>query len=144
MSTLASPLAQSLARVVSWFEQLSPDSLKQITELYHPNCYFKDPFNEFNQRDLLEALFAKMFVQLQQPRFVISETISQGSNTFIVWQFYFVLRQRQLQINGSSHLKFDEQGLVIFHRDYWDAAEELYEKLPVVGFLLRQLKKLSH
>jgi hypothetical protein len=33
---------------------------------------------------------------------------------------------------------------VIFHRDYWDAAEELYEKLPVIGFVMKQLKKLNH
>jgi steroid delta-isomerase len=27
------------------------------------------------------------------------------------------------------------------HRDYWDAAEELYEKLPVLGALMRWLKQ---
>jgi len=27
------------------------------------------------------------------------------------------------------------------HRDYWDAAEELYEHLPLVGSLLRWLKR---
>lgn len=133
-----------LPRLLSWFEQLSPQTLGQITNLYHPRCYFKDPFNEFYERKSLEKLFADMFVKLEKPRFVISETLTEGHSTFIVWQFHFVLRQRNLQINGSSHVKFDEQGLVIFHRDYWDAAEELYEKLPVIGFVMRQLKKLNH
>ena len=133
-----------LPRLLSWFEQLSHQTLGQITELYHPQCYFKDPFNEFYERKSLEKLFADMFVKLDQPRFVISETLSEGHSTFIVWQFHFVLRQRNVQINGSSHVKFDEQGLVTFHRDYWDAAEELYEKLPVIGFVMKQLKKLSH
>jgi hypothetical protein len=36
---------------------------------------------------------------------------------------------------------FDAQGLITLHRDYWDAAEELYEKLPVLGGLMRWLKK---
>jgi hypothetical protein len=31
--------------------------------------------------------------------------------------------------------------LITLHRDYWDAAEELYEKLPVLGGLMRWLKK---
>jgi hypothetical protein len=30
---------------------------------------------------------------------------------------------------------------VTLHRDYWDAAEELYEKLPVVGGLMRLIKR---
>jgi hypothetical protein len=30
---------------------------------------------------------------------------------------------------------------VTYHRDYWAVAEELYEKLPVVGVLMRWLKR---
>jgi hypothetical protein len=30
------------------------------------------------------------------------------------------------------------------HRDYWDAAEELYEKLPVLGGLMRFLKRAAN
>ena len=38
----------------------------------------------------------------------------------------------------------DAQGLVTLHRDYWDAAEELYEKLPVVGAMMRWLKSRAN
>ncbi len=41
-------------------------------------------------------------------------------------------------------LLLDEQGLVLDHRDYWDAAEELYEKLPGVGALMRWLKRRAN
>jgi len=30
---------------------------------------------------------------------------------------------------------------VFYHRDYWDAAEELYEKLPLIGSIFRFLHK---
>lgn len=133
-----------LTRLVTWFEQLSPESLEQIGDFYHATCYFKDPFNEFEDRNALKQVFVRMFAQLQQPRFVIVDTVRQDQVVFLVWQFHFLLRQRAFVIKGSSHLKFDEQGLVTFHRDYWDAAEELYEKLPLIGFVLRQLKKMSH
>jgi hypothetical protein len=43
-------------------------------------------------------------------------------------------------VRGATHLLLDGQGQVTLHRDYWDAAEELYEKLPVVGGLMRWLK----
>jgi hypothetical protein len=33
---------------------------------------------------------------------------------------------------------------VSLHRDYWDAAEELYEKLPVVGSVMRWLKRRAN
>ena len=31
---------------------------------------------------------------------------------------------------------------VNYHRDYWDAAEELYMKLPAIGSLMRGLRKM--
>jgi steroid delta-isomerase len=43
-------------------------------------------------------------------------------------------------ISGATHISFDMDGAVILHRDYWDAAEELYEKLPLVGRLMRCMK----
>jgi hypothetical protein len=53
--------------------------------------------------------------------------------------------QTQQCIRGGSHLKFapDNDGAwrITLHRDYWDAAEELYEKLPLVSGLMRWLKK---
>jgi hypothetical protein len=38
-------------------------------------------------------------------------------------------------------MTFNEELLIKEHRDYWDAAEELYEKIPVLGGLMRWLKK---
>mgnify|MGYP003402137732 FL=1 len=45
-------------------------------------------------------------------------------------------------MRGVSHLRFDAEGMVNYHRDYWDAAEELYMKLPAVGWLMRGLRRM--
>lgn len=135
--------ADSLAALIAWYEGLTADSLSAIRTFYAERCYFKDPFNEFDRREQVETLFAGMFRKLQQPRFVIRETVRQDQGAFLVWDFVFAVRGRAMTIKGCSHLKFDWQGRVVYHRDYWDAAEELYEKLPGIGFLIRQLKKLA-
>ena len=44
-------------------------------------------------------------------------------------------------MQGSTHLVFNRQGQIELHRDYWDAAEELYAKLPLVGGLMRWLQR---
>ena len=41
-------------------------------------------------------------------------------------------------------LKLTADGLVDFHRDYWDAAEEWHEKLPLLGGLMRWLRKRAN
>ena len=50
------------------------------------------------------------------------------------WHPYFAKRP-------GSHLRFAADGRIAYHRDYWDAAEEVYEKVPLLGGLLRRIKR---
>jgi len=85
-----------------------------------------------------------MFKALDAPRFQILSVVAQGDEVFLTWDFNFRTRGRgaaAMCIHGASQLRFDAAGQVAWHRDYWDAAEELYEKLPVLGALMRWLKR---
>lgn len=134
----------TLQRLVDLFQTLTPQRVVELRQYYAQDVWFKDPFNEVHTLAEVEAIFSHMFVQLHQPRFVIRECVVQGQQVFLTWDFLFHLRRwdaaRLQTIRGASHLRFNAQGLVCMHRDYWDAAEELYEKLPWVGALMRWLK----
>ena len=138
------PRAQ-VARAVSFFETLSPASLDQLGDYYTPNVYFKDPFSEVCSLADMHAIFRHMYDSLDQPRFVVAESIVDGNQCFLTWNFEFHFKNfdtTTLQtIRGTSHLRFTADGFIDYHCDYWDAAEELYEKLPWVGGLMRWLKK---
>jgi len=51
---------------------------------------------------------------------------------------------RTQRIQGVSQLELAADGRISLHRDYWDAAEELYEKLPLLGALMRWLKRQAN
>lgn len=135
-------------RLVGYFEQLSPQSVAQLGALYGAQARFVDPFNDVVGLSAIEGIFTHMFVALDAPRFVITTRIVQGQQCFLTWDFHFrfksVHKDTPQCIRGGSHIVFSEQGLVALHRDYWDAAAELYEKLPVIGALMRWLKKRAN
>jgi hypothetical protein len=84
-----------------------------------------------------------MFEQVDAPRFVVTHSVLQDDQAFLTWDFLFRMRRfydEEQCIRGATHVRFASDGRVAYHRDYWDAAEELYEKLPVVGSLMRWLK----
>jgi len=133
-----------VARVKQFFEKLSPDDVARLGEIYAPQAYFKDPFNEVRGVPAIAHIFEHMFVQVDAPRFEIRGAVAQGDDAFLTWDFRFRLRRLRRDeqvVRGASHLKFDTDGRVTYHRDYWDAAEELYEKLPLLGGLMRLLKR---
>jgi len=133
-----------LQRVIDFFEQLTPQSLDHLPALYAPEARFKDPFNEVQGLPAIRGIFEHMYQSLHEPRFVVTTRILQGQEAFLGWDFHFRFKRFDTQtlqtVRGGSHLVFDAQGRVSLHRDYWDVAEELYEKLPVVGGLMRWLK----
>ncbi|MEI8168314.1 MAG: nuclear transport factor 2 family protein [Rhodoferax sp.] len=138
----------TLDRVATYFETLTPQSVADLENFYDANARFKDPFNQVQGVAAIRHIFEHMFVALEAPRFVITGQVAQGRQCFMTWEFRFrfkrFLRGKEQTILGTSHLVFSEQGLITLHRDYWDAAEELYEKLPVVGGLMRWLKKRAN
>ena len=133
-----------IAAIVLLFEQLSPEKLPQLELIYTPTARFKDPFNEVQGVPAIRAIFEHMFRTLDAPRFVVHDTVVQGQQCFLTWDFIFSLKGREmppLVVRGGSHLKLADDHRICDHRDYWDVAEELYEKLPLLGALMRWLKR---
>lgn len=131
----------ALERLVHFYEQISPQSLDQIASIYAADARFRDPFNEVQGLDGVRAIFADMFERTRAPRFVVTGAVWRGEQAFLTWNFHFGLGRRELLVQGCSELIFDARGLVGVHRDYWDAAGELYEQLPVLGAFMRALRR---
>lgn len=132
--------------LVAFFETIRPASIADFPRYYSEDAFFKDPFNEVRGVSAIQRVFTHMFRQVVEPRFKITERVVDESGAMLVWEFHYRVaifgREQKQMIRGASHLKFDAEGKVFWHRDYWDAAEELYARLPVVGLLMRGLKSL--
>ncbi|RAM65286.1 isomerase [Herbaspirillum rubrisubalbicans] len=131
---------QNLDRLLQWYGTLDRASLERIGEFYSPEALFKDPFNDIKGIRSIRAIFEHMFEATDAPRFIILERMEQGQQAFATWRFEFGLRGRRYTVLGATHFRFDTAGLVSEHRDYWDAAEELWQKLPVIGGPVKWLR----
>jgi steroid Delta-isomerase len=133
--------------VIDFFESLTPGSVPHFGRYYTDDCHFKDPFNEVRGLAEVQRIFRHMDVALREPRFVVTAAVAQGDQCFLTWDFRFRFRRYSdapQVVRGASHLVFAPDGRIAVHRDYWDAAEELYEKLPVVKVLMRWLKRRAN
>lgn len=134
--------------IVRTFEEMQADGLDRLAVIYAPQVRFRDPFNDVTGLPAVCAIFADMYRHLAVPRFVVQRAVRQGDDVFLTWDMHFRFRSwqrgRDQVIHGASHLLLDgPSGLIVDHRDYWDVAAELYEKLPGLGGLMRVLKRLG-
>jgi steroid delta-isomerase len=137
--------AAALAGLKAFWEGLTRERVADLASVYAPDAYFRDPFNEVRGIAELERIFGHMYETLHEPRFAIAETILEGNRAVLIWDFTFRIRAYKPEvvqrIHGLSVVRFAPDGRVEYHRDYWDAAGELYAKLPLVGPLMRYLAR---
>jgi steroid Delta-isomerase len=136
---------EALAGLKAYWEGLARERVAILDTVYAPQAYFRDPFNEVQGIEELRRVFEHMYETLEEPRFRIAETILEEDRAALVWDFDFRVKAWKPQvvrtIHGLTHVRFGPDGRVTYHRDYWDAAGELYAKLPLVGPLMRYLAR---
>ena len=135
----------ALDRLIAFYHYLTPESIERFSEFYAADAYFKDPFNEVRGIDAIKHIFTHMFRQVEAPRFVITDQVADADGAMLVWNFCFQIRAwghgKTRLIRGVSHLRLDADGKINYHRDYWDAAEELYMTLPIIGTFMRWIQR---
>jgi len=136
---------EALDCIVRAFEAITPQSVASLGDIYCERVHFKDPFNDVHGLAAVQRIFDHMFVALQSPRFIVTRRVVDGTHCFLVWEFRFFFRGFGKSVEqcvvGSSSLQLTAEGKILEHRDYWDAAEELYEKMPILGGLMAWLRR---
>lgn len=133
-----------LDALCDYYERLSVQNLAELEGYYAQHAWFKDPFHEVNGVVAIRAILHHTFEKLPSARFRVTRRFpGADQHAVILWEMDFVMpiTRRPTTISGATHLEFNTDGKVIRHRDYWDAAEELYARLPVLKWLMRGLAR---
>ena len=130
------------ARVIAFYESLTPETLPSLDTFYADDARFIDPFNDVTGLAAIRRVFDHMFSTLESVTFEVTGSATEGDQSFLIWDFH--LRRRAggaaMTIHGTSHLRFATDGRIAWHRDYWDPAREIYEGLPALGAVLRWIR----
>ena len=137
-SATVQPVAFSA--LLDWYVRLTPQALDDIPRFYVPDAHFTDPFNDVRGYAAIRLIFEHMFEVVDAPRFQSESQILGRYDAFATWTFTGSVRGAPFCVPGSTHLCFGDDGRVVTHRDYWDAAT-LWRQLPMIGGPVRLLQR---
>jgi len=124
-----------------YLETLTSETLKALPDYVTQGVHFKDPFNDVRGADEMGRVFRHMFDSVEGINFRVRHALSNGDTCLMAWRFEGRLKGVPWAFDGTSVIKFAPDGRVSEHIDYWDAARNFYERLPVIGWLLARLRK---
>jgi hypothetical protein len=138
--TIAAP--DACARLKAVFQDLRHDRLALLDEVYAPEVVFEDPLHRVEGLAQLKAYFGRMYAGVESSRFDFHSGLEGRGEAMFTWTMHLKHRRLRpgeaLALPGASHIYFGER--VHYHRDYFDAGALLYERLPVIGGIVRAVR----
>ena len=104
---------------------LSVNTLDELLLFYSEDCKFSDPFHSIVGKNNVHKIYLSMFDNLSNPKFFVTKTLFSESEVVIKWNFSFKKnkKSKEININGSSWLSLNNEGLICVHEDFWDGCE---------------------
>ncbi len=141
-------LPAALQRFCDVYASLEKETLDQLDTVYRDDIHFADPMHELQGLPALRRYFESLYTHLDYCRFEQLHAYASHDGDaqvgHVSWRMRFVHPRlgggREVQVEGLSQLRFDEHQIYA-HRDYLDLGQMLYEQLPVVGALIRLVKR---
>ena len=134
----------SLNNFKTIYNQLNAKNVELIDGLYSEDVVFQDPFHQVNGLSQLKRYFRELYQGVEYIKFDFGDSVSNENSHFVCWTMSLIHPKlngnKKFKVEGSSWLKTAGDGKIIFHRDYFDAGEMLYENIPFLGRLVRWLK----
>ena len=122
--------------------EMTPATIDPVVALCADGVVFHDPFNDTVGKPALRHIFADMFKSTKNPRTTVEAVYGEGQAWMIKWRFSAGIPVvGDLDVPGVTELTLDPSGLVTRHYDYWDSGPEIYGRLPVIGAIVRAVKK---
>lgn len=131
---------ETLDRYRAFMEGLSPAALDRLGEMYADDVHFKDPFSDAHGLRSLRIVFDKMYADVPDSKFKVVDTAESGEGGYLKWIYSGTFRGQALSVTGLTEVALRD-GKVSSHIDYYDAASNFYERIPVLGWIVKLIKK---
>ena len=117
-----------------------PNLAQNIRNAYAEELYFNDTFHTLTSRDDVEAYLLETADRVNATTTEFEEIAVSDQSFFLRWKMLIDVEisgeNVVMESYGVSQIRFDDQGKIVFHQDFWDNTEGFFRHLPVVGYVL--------
>lgn len=141
----ATSVVDAKARFETVFKNFHSDATeKNIRALYAESFHFNDTFVIMNDIEELVPHMVRTAKNVELTTVDIHEVIKTDTDYYLKWTMHMKFTALGKAVDsvsmGISQLRFNQEGKLTFHQDYWDGAENLYEHLPLIGRFVKKIK----
>lgn len=135
----------AIERVKNFLATMTEESVRQGTrKVYATDAYLNDTLTTKRGAEAIETYFLATAQNAESITVVFEDVAESNGDYYFRWVMDTRLKKLRkgetIRTIGITHIRFNEQGQVVLHQDFWDSASEVYEHVPGVGRMIRWIK----
>jgi hypothetical protein len=146
----------AIRKFESFYTDIASMRVEELADIYSSDVTFIDPIAAHSGITSVESYFSKLLHNAKYCTFNIHSTeittsINSGSEPvtgisayLVTWKMTFtstrINKGQPIQVDGVTQLKI-EHNKIIYHRDYYDLGQMVYENVPLLGSVIKRIKR---
>ena len=124
-----------------YFDSLPLSEVSQLEEFYAADIQFKDPVRSVKGMEGIKVYYEMFNANLVQGGYKFTQQSILHDKAYLSWELEleFKTPAKRTSVSGITVLLVGDK--IISHRNYYDAGALYYENLPLVGPVIRLIKK---
>lgn len=118
---------------------------ENTSKIYSADAFLDDTLVVHHGAAAIERYFVKTAGNMTRCDVKIDDIAHSGKDYYVRWTMVFeapaLSKGQPVHSVGISQVRFDREGKVSFHQDFWDAGKNFYEHLPVAGGVIGFIRK---
>lgn len=134
----------TIEKTIYIFNELRKDNLEILDGYYAKNLVFEDPLGKIEGLPAMKKYYGIMYENVTEIKFDFTKTIKQENEHFFRWKMTMKTSKLNggdpIVVEGGSMIIFNKEGLVEYHRDFFDMGEMIYEQIPILRSVIKSIK----
>jgi limonene-1,2-epoxide hydrolase len=122
----------------------APDFGERIREVYAEDVFFNDTIKTVRGAEEVEEYLLATAEEIETGTVEFLDLATNNGDYYFRWamtlRFKRFAQGEDKSSIGMTHVRFDPQGRVVLHQDFWDSSGGLFEHVPALGWMLRRAK----
>jgi len=136
---------EAVARFEGFLAHLDEKTARDQTEkVYAQDAFFNDTLKTLHGSPAIRDYYIKTAQGLESMSVTFDDVAVSGDNYYFRWtmdtRMKHLARGKNVRTIGVTLVRFDPQGRVLIHQDFWDSAQGVWDHVPVIGRVIRWIQ----
>lgn len=117
----------------------------ETSNVYAPTAYLNDTLATHRGIVDIEKYFISIADAMSTYQLNIQDISRSGSDHYIRWEMVFSSPQLSkgelIHSIGMTQVRFDKDGKVLFHQNFWDSGQNIYSHIRILGGMVKTINK---